>query len=73
MEILNLYSKAKMGKIDEKTQEIRLLDIFVLSPFMIWFGATATGVPQWAKFVMVISGILTALYNGRNYLRKKKK
>ena len=63
----------QMKLIDEKTQEIRLLDIFGLAPFMVWFGATATGVPQWAKFVMVISGILTALYNGRNYLRKRRK
>ena len=62
-----------MSGIDEKTQEIRLLDIFGLSPFMIWFGATAVGVPQWAKIVMIISGILTAWYNGRNYLRKRKK
>ena len=60
-----------MKIIDEKTQQIRLWDIFGLAPFMVWFGATATGVPQWAKFAMIISGILTAWYNGRNYLRKK--
>ena len=62
-----------MKLIDEKTQEIRLLDIFGLAPFMVWFGINATGVPQWAKFVMIISGILTAVYNGRNYLRKRRK
>ena len=62
-----------MKLIDEKTQQIRLFDIFVLAPFLVWFGATAIGVPQWAKFAMVISGILTAWYNGRNYMRKKKK
>lgn len=62
-----------MPKIDEKTQEIRLMDIFLLAPFLVWFGATATGVPQWAKFTMVIAGILTAIYNGRNYLRKRKR
>jgi len=62
-----------MSKIDEKTQEIRLMDIFMLAPFLVWFGATATGVPQWAKIVMIISGILTAWYNGRNYLRKRRK
>jgi len=62
-----------MSKIDEKTQEIRLMDIFLLSPFLIWFGITAIGVPQWAKWVMIMSGILTAWYNGRNYLRKKRK
>ena len=58
--------------MSEKTQLIRLLDI-PLGIFMIWFGATAVGVPQWAKIVMIISGILTAWYNGRNYLRKRKK
>lgn len=59
--------------IDEKTQEIRLLDVLLLAPFMIWFGITATNVQQWAKFTMIIAGILTALYNGRNYLRKRKR
>ena len=61
-----------MKKEIEKTQLIRLLDI-PLGIFMIWFGITATGVPQWAKFTMIVAGILTALYNGRNYLRKRKR
>ena len=62
-----------MKLINEKTQEIRLMDIFLLAPFMVYFGATATGVPQWAKLVMIVLGILTAWYNGRNYLRKRRK
>ena len=62
-----------MSGIDEKTQEIRLMDIFLLAPFMVYFGITATGVPQWTKFTMVVAGILTAIYNGRNYLRKRKR
>ena len=51
-----------------KSQEVRLLDIFVLGPFMVWYAAQKT-TPPWAKAVMGLSGIATILYNGRNYLR----
>lgn len=52
----------------EKSQEVRLIDVFILAPFMVWFGMKAEGVPKLAKTAMIVSGILTALYNGRNYL-----
>ena len=61
----------KLDRTIAKTQEVRLIDVFILSPFMIWFGIKAKGIPQVAKTGMVISGILTGLYNGRNYLKIK--
>lgn len=57
----------------EKSQRIRLVDMFLLGPFMIWFGIQAQAVPDLAKGVMVISGIATVIYNGRNYLRIRDK
>lgn len=54
-----------------KGQNVRLLDVFLLGPFMIFFGATATGVSELAKTVMMISGIGTIIYNGRNYLKNR--
>jgi len=50
-------------------QEIRLVDVFLLGPFMIWFGIAANGVPEWAGILMVVSGVLTIVYNAKNYLR----
>lgn len=54
-----------------KTQNVRLLDIFALGPFMIFFGLEAQGVSELAKTVMIIAGIGTIIYNGRNYLLKR--
>lgn len=54
-----------------KSQNVRLVDVFLLGPFMIWFGATAQIVPEIAKTIMIISGIGTIIYNGRNYLLKR--
>ena len=55
--------------IDEKTQEIRLLDVFGLGPFMIWFGFKAKGMPEIAKIFLIASGVATIIYNGRNYIK----
>jgi len=54
-----------------KTQNIRLVDIFILAPFMIYFGLKAKGVSKTEKALMLVSGIGTALYNGNNYLKQK--
>ena len=53
----------------DRVQEIRLIDVFLLGPFMIWFGVTAESVPEWAVILMVVSGVLTIAYNAKNYLR----
>ena len=52
-----------------KSQQVRLWDVFVLGPFMLWFGWAAQGVPEWARYAMMIAGITTVAYNGANYLR----
>lgn len=53
----------------DRVQEIRLIDVFLLGPFMVWFGVTASGVAEWASVVMIVSGVFTVVYNGWNYLR----
>lgn len=58
--------------MDLKGQQIRLLDVFALGPFMIWFGLNAKGMSELTKNIMIISGIGTILFNGRNFLIKKK-
>jgi hypothetical protein len=54
----------------QKSQDARLVD-FALGPFMVWFALKATGVPQWARTTMMVSGILTVVYNGANYFAKQ--
>lgn len=54
-----------------KTQEVRLVDVFLLGPFMVWFATVAQGVPQWAKIALAVSGVLTTLYNGHHFIREE--
>jgi hypothetical protein len=56
----------------DKGQFVRLVDVFILGPFMIWFGIQAKNVPELAKNFMVASGVGTILLNGRNYLAQLK-
>ena len=51
-----------------KSQIVRLIDVFLLGPFMIWFGVIAVGVSIAFKAIMVIFGAATIIYNGWNYL-----
>ncbi len=55
----------------DKGQGVRLLDIFVLGPFMIWFGVEAKGLNQMSKNTMIAAGISTIVYNARNFLIKQ--
>jgi len=52
-----------------KTQAVRLVDVFLLGPFMVWAGTRRSALPDWARAALVISGVATVVYNGRNYLR----
>ena len=50
-----------------KTQEIRLGDVFILGPFMIWCAAQTEPLPGWARSTLFFSGIGTIVFNLYNY------
>ena len=52
----------------EKSQLVRLLDVFALGPFMVYFAYEAQNVDEAAKAFLAASGVTTVLYNGQNYL-----
>jgi hypothetical protein len=54
-----------------KTQIIRLGDIFFLGPIMILIGLKKEKLSDTEKFVLVMSGIGTLVYNGYNYLKQE--
>jgi hypothetical protein len=61
----------------DKSQWVRLLDAFVLGPFMIWYALTTTPaasssdnvLPHGAAIALFIAGVLTIVYNGSNWMR----
>ena len=61
------YKRLKSVAIG-KPQIIRLWDVFFLAPLMIYTGARKSNLPGSMRLIMVVSGVLTAVYNGRNYL-----
>lgn len=52
-----------------KTQCVRLVDVFLLGPFMMWAGYKSGALPTWAKWTLALSGLATVAYNLNNYLR----
>lgn len=59
-----------VGPLGEKSQDLRVLDVFVLGPFMLWSARfLPAGVPRAA---MIASGALTIWLNGRNFLAKRR-
>jgi len=55
-----------------KSQNIRLLDVFFIGPFIIYAGYKAKGLTELERYVLYGIGVATILYNGKNYLKNKK-
>lgn len=53
-----------------KTQAVRLVDVLVLGPFMLWAARNLNG---WERDAMMIAGAATILYNGANYLEQARR
>jgi len=54
-----------------KGQDLRIIDVVALGPFMVWYGATSREMPEWARLLLVVSGVATIAYNGANYLARR--
>jgi len=56
-----------------KAQTVRLLDVFVIGPVMIWAGWKLTEqYPARGQF-LAVSGAATIFYNGYNYLQVERR
>jgi len=56
----------------QKSQLIRLWDVVFLGPFLIYI-SRKPGLSETEKLLLGLSGALTILYNGRNYLENRRK
>lgn len=69
-------SETRIETIEEyqKSQNIRLVDVFVIAPILIYSGVKYRKVlPTWVSVSLVTIGVCTAVYNGKNYLINKTK
>lgn len=51
----------------QKSQWIRLLDVFLLGPALIVVGFKMKNLPTWVKLGFIYAGTTTIYYNARNY------
>ena len=56
--------------MNEKSQIVRLLDIFVIAPFLI-YAAKKASLNNLDSSALVILGVLTATYNYKNYVKNR--
>ena len=52
----------------EKAQIVRLFDVFIFSPVMIYAGYKKKLSPNLSTF-FIVAGIGTAIFNGANYMK----
>ncbi len=52
----------------QKSQLVRLWDILVFGPAMIYIGYTVKNLSKWQKWFLLLGGYGTIYYNGKNYL-----
>lgn len=50
-----------------KSQGVRLVDVFLLGPFMVAAGVRSSTLPTWMRVGLVGGGVATSAYNLANY------
>ena len=55
-----------------KAQGVRLLDVFVVGPFMLWAAVEGRELGPAGRQFLGLLGLLTIAYNGVNYLEVKR-
>ena len=51
----------------KRYQAIRLVDVFVLTPTMV-YASTFKSLPNYIRLILFVSGICTLVFNGKNYM-----
>ena len=55
-------------KQEYQDQIIRVIDVFVLGPFLIYVSTIKT-LPKHIRVILLLIGVLTIIYNGNNYIK----
>jgi len=63
-----LLSDENEQAVENITQLVRLSDVFLVGPAMLW-GSMYRGMPVGVRAFLAFSGITTIAFNGLNYIR----
>ncbi len=55
-----------------KTQLVRIIDVIVLGPFLVYTGSKKSTLPNFFRAGLILSGVLTIGYNAKNYLAERR-
>jgi hypothetical protein len=56
----------------QKSQTVRLIDVFVIAPICVYAGFKySKTMPYWLSLSLIGIGLATFVYNGKNYLENK--
>jgi hypothetical protein len=56
----------------QKSQSVRLIDVFIISPILVYAGVKYFKVmPKFLSISLITIGVATTVYNGRNFLINK--
>lgn len=56
----------------DNIQKIRLVDVFVISPLLLYAGGVKSNLHPIVRGGLVVTGIATFLYNGTNFIKNQK-
>ena len=69
MEFADSEIREETIKEFQKSQAVRVVDVFVIAPICIYAGAKYyNAMPKWLSLSLISIGVATAIYNGRNFL-----
>ena len=54
-----------------KSQNIRLLDVLFIAPFLLYIGYKSKGLVGWERLTLYLIAGSTFYYNGKNYLKNR--
>ena len=54
-----------------KSQTIRLVDVFLIAPFLVFIGLKKGLLSKTEKYIVILIGVATLYYNGKNYLKNR--
>ena len=54
-----------------KSQNVRLLNVFFIGPFIMYVGKKAKGITPLERNILYLIGLGSIIYNGKNYLENK--
>ena len=69
MEFTDSEIRDETVKEFQKSQAVRVVDVFVIAPICIYAGVKYYNtMPKWLSLSLITIGVATAVYNGRNFM-----